>query len=121
MITITPHMRILLAVEPADFRRGIDGLAQVCRQKLGSDPLGGALFIFVNRRRKSIKILGYDGQGFWLAQKRLSTGHFVWWPRAGQEPTFSLDAYQLQLLLWNSDPTQARVAPLWRPIAPAAA
>ena len=51
MIQITPQMRILLAVEPVDFRKGIDGLAQLCRQQLKADPLSGALFVFSSRRR----------------------------------------------------------------------
>ena len=68
MIQLTPQMRILLAVEPADFRKGIDGLAQLCRQRLQDDPLSGALFVFANRRRKALKLLVYDGQGFWLCQ-----------------------------------------------------
>ena len=84
MIQLTPQMRILLAVEPADFRKGIDGLAQLCRQRLQDDPLSGALFVFANRRRKALKLLVYDGQGFWLCQKRLSQGRFNWWPPAGE-------------------------------------
>lgn len=120
MIQLTPQMRLLLAVEPVDFRKGIDGLAQVCRQSLHVDPIAGALFVFSNRRRRAIKILVYDGQGFWLCQKRLSKGRFDWWPRAGQEPTLGLDVHQLQLLLWNGNPSSAQAAPLWRPIAPAA-
>jgi transposase len=120
MIQITPQMRILLAVEPVDFRRGIDGLAALCRQKLNQEPLSGAVFVFRSRRGTALKILVYDSQGFWLAQKRLSQGRYRWWPKGGEEPVLSLDAYQLQLLLWNSDPTQAKVAPLWRRIAPAA-
>jgi len=68
MIQITPHMRILLAVEPVDLRKGIDGLAALCRQALASDPLGGTLFIFCSRRRHALKCLIYDGQGFWLCQ-----------------------------------------------------
>ncbi len=119
MIQITPQMRLLLAVEPVDFRKGIDGLAAVCRQRLQADPLLGALFIFASRSRKSIRVLAYDGQGYWLCQKRLSQGRFAWWPAAGQEPTASLDVHQLQLLLWNGNPAGAQTAPLWRPIAPA--
>ena len=69
MIQITPQMRILLAVAPADFRKGIDGLAGVCRRVLGSDPFSGYVFVFRNRRATAIKILVYDGQGFWLCQK----------------------------------------------------
>lgn len=59
MIQITPQMRILVAVEPADFRKGIDGLARLCRQALQSDPFSGAQFVFRNRRGKAIKILAY--------------------------------------------------------------
>lgn len=117
MIQITPQMRLLLAVEPVDFRKGIDGLVAVCRQRLQADPIAGALFVFSNRRRHALKILMYDGQGYWLCQKRLSQGRFGWWPRAGQQPTLALDVHQLQLLLWNGNPGSAQAAPLWRPIA----
>ncbi len=79
MIQVTPQMRVLAAVEPADFRKGIDGLARVCRGALRSDPFRGCVFVFCKRSRKSIKILVYDGQGFWLRQKRLSKGWFRWW------------------------------------------
>lgn len=82
MIQITPQMRILVAVEPVDFRKGIDGLAALCRQVLAGDPLGGTLFVFCSRRRHAIKFLTYDGQGFWLCQKRLSQGRFQHWPQA---------------------------------------
>ena len=80
MIQLTPHMRIILAVDPADFRKGIDGLAQLCRSVLESDPFSGYLFVFMNKRKTAIKMLVYDGQGFWLFQKRLSRGRFKWWP-----------------------------------------
>ena len=116
MIQITPQMRILLAVEPADFRKGIDGLAQLCRQRLQSDPLSGAMFVFSNRRRKALKILVYDGQGLWLCQKRLSQGRFGWWPQAGDGPAARLDVHQLQVLLWNGNPLSAQAAPMWRPV-----
>ncbi len=71
MIQVTPQMRILVAVEPADFRRGIDGLCRMCREALKDDPFSGAVFVFRNRRSTAIKVLCYDGQGFWLCQKRL--------------------------------------------------
>lgn len=118
MIQITPQMRILLAVEPVDFRKGIDGLAHLCRQKLTTDPLSGALFVFSNKRRKALKILVYDGQGFWLCQKRLSQGRFAWWPQAGDTATCRLDVHQVQLLLWNGNPQSAQAAPMWRSVEP---
>ena len=114
MIQITPQMRILVAVETVDFRKGIDGLAALCRQALDSDPLSGTLFVFCSRRRHAIKCLTYDGQGFWICQKRLSQGRFTGWPAPGSGTVLRLDPHQLHLLLWNGDPTQAQAAPLWR-------
>ncbi len=60
MIQITPQMKILLAVEPIDFRQGIDGLAQACRDLLQTDPFTGAVFVFRNRARTAIKVLSHD-------------------------------------------------------------
>ena len=117
MIQITPHMRILVAVAPVDFRKGIDGLAALCRQQLGTDPLSGTLFVFCSRRGHAIKCLIYDGQGFWLCQKRLSAGRYAGWPTGQAESPLRLDAHQLHLLLWNGDPTKAQAAPMWRPVA----
>ena len=82
MLQITPQMKILVAVEPADFRKGIDGLVRVCKDSLQQDPFAGAVFVFRNRRGTAIKALVYDGQGFWLCHKRLSKGRFRWWPSA---------------------------------------
>jgi transposase len=116
MMQIAPQMRILLAVEPQDFRKGIDGLGRVCRELLGDDPFGGTLFVFRNRSATALKILCYDGQGFWLCQKRLSEGRFRWWPKAegGSEVSRSLLARELQVLLWNGDASAQKMAPLWK-------
>lgn len=76
MIQVTPHMKILLAVNPVDFRKGLDGLAGLSRKVLHSDFFSGYLFVFINRRRTMIKVLYFDTQGFWLCQKRLSKGRF---------------------------------------------
>ena len=114
MIQITPQMRILLAIEPVDFRKGIDGLAGVCRNILDEDPFAGYLFVFTNKKRTSLKILTYDGQGFWLCQKRLAAGRCRWWPKGNDLRVSILDPYQLQLLIWNGDP--ARSAKMWKKI-----
>ena len=119
MIQLTPHMRILVAVAPIDFRAGIDGLAGACRQRLQADPLSGCLFVFRNRARTAIRILVYDGQGFWLCSKRLSSGKFGFWPDAAT-PTRALQACELQVLLMAGNPTQANAAPAWRPLGLAA-
>ena len=110
-------MRILVAVDPVDFRKGIDGLARQCRQVLQSDPFSGALFIFRNRSAKAIKILAYDGQGFWLCQKRLSTGRFRFWP-GGTEAVKGLQAHELQVLLSAGNPEGTQAPPPWRRVSP---
>jgi transposase len=110
MIQVTPQMRILVAVEPVDFRKGIDGLAGICKS-LDLDPFSGYLFVFRSRSGASLKLLVYDSQGYWLCQKRLSKGRFRWWPKG--EATTRLAADELQALLWNKDPGKAL---LWRPL-----
>lgn len=114
MIQITPQMRVLVAVEAADFRCGIDGLAQRCRAVLGADPFSGTVFVFRNRRRTAIKLLVYDGQGFWLCHKRLSRGKFPWWPAGREAAGASLRAHELWVLLSAGDPSRTRAQPLWR-------
>ena len=113
MIQITPQMRILLAVEPVDFRKGIDGLAGVCKNMLGSDPFSGYVFVFMNKKKTAIKILVYDGQGFWLCQKRLSQGRFRFWPN-GTEAVKAFQAHELQVLLSAGDPAGTQAPPPWR-------
>lgn len=103
MIAITPHMHIMLASQPVDFRKGIDGLAAVCRNILYSDPFSGYLFVFTNKSKKSIKILVYDGQGFWLCQKRLSKGRFCFWPDSNGSSS-TLEANQIVSLIYNGSP-----------------
>ena len=112
MIQLAPQMRILVAVEPADFRKGIDGLAKLAREELAKDPFSGTIFVFRNRRGTAVKILVYDGQGFWLCQKRLSQGRFRFWP-AGQTVR-GLEAHELQVLLSGGDFEATQAAPPWR-------
>ena len=114
MIQVTPQMEIWLAVEAVDFRRGIDGLARVCREILKMDPFSGAMFVFRNKRATTIKVLVYDTQGFWLCQKRLSKGRFRWWPSGSSERIKTLMVHELQLLIWNGNPVGGQVGPLWK-------
>ena len=114
MLAITPQMRILVAVAAVDFRKGIDWLAELCRAKLQTDPFSGCLFVFRSRRATSIKVLAYDGQGFWLASKRLSKGRFRWWPQ-GEEAARVLRVHPVQVLLAAGNPDIA-AAPVWRSI-----
>lgn len=117
MIQITPQMRVLVAVDPVDFRRGIDGLAQVCRSRLAVDPFSGVVFVFRNRRGTAIRLLVYDDQGFWLCHKRLSHGRFRFWPVQGGSAGETLQAHELQVLLRGGNPSATQAAPIWRRVA----
>ncbi|MCX4025026.1 IS66 family insertion sequence element accessory protein TnpB [Endozoicomonas sp. SM1973] len=98
MISLTEASRILLATQPADFRKGIDGFVALCQQALQQDPRSGVVFVFINRNKTMIRALHYDGTGFWLMTKRLSKGYFSGWP-FGQTIVSAMTAKHLSLLL----------------------
>jgi transposase len=116
MIQITAQMRVLVAIESVDGRKGIDSLVRLCQDKLAEDPFSGCVFVFRSRSGTAIRLLTYDGQGYWLAQKRLSKGRFVWWPESS-DATQPLEAYEAQLLLAAGDVSRVRAAPMWRRVA----
>jgi len=116
MIHITAQMRVLVAIESVDGRKGIDSLVRVCQEKLCEDPITGCVFIFRSRRGTSIRLLNYDGQGYWLAQKRLSKGRFAWWPESNSAAK-RLEAYEAQLLMVAGDVSRVRAAPMWRRVS----
>jgi transposase len=119
MIQFSPHMRILVATSHLDMRKGIDGVVAVCNQLLRENPMSGAVFLFISRSRKHVRVLSYDGQGYWLCTKRLSSGRFPYWPAPGEEKAWvkQLQACEAGVLLQAGDPRAVRVLPDWRKIA----
>lgn len=118
MLQLTPQSIIFVATIHVDFRKGIDGLISVCKQKFSLDPISGALFLFYNKSNTTIKILSFDGHGFWLCTKRLSKGKF----KSKAKPLTSLTYQQicyrsLYILINNGDPTSAKLAKNWRPLS----
>jgi transposase len=97
MLTIPSTVAIYLYAKPADMRKGFDGLSGIVRSEFGADPLDGSLFLFVNRRRDRIKMLHWDGTGFWLYYKRLEAGTFE--VTASDGPYVKIDSTQLAMLL----------------------
>ncbi len=90
--------KVYLACGVTDMRKSINGLSETVAGSFSLDPLGEAVFVFCNRKRDRVKILEWDGDGFWLYFKRLEKGHFRW-PQPGEEPTMMLDAGELGILL----------------------
>jgi len=90
--------RVYLACGKTDLRRGINGLVAIVEASFNLDPFDGALFVFCNRCRDLIKIIEWDGDGFWLLIKRLEKGHFRW-PEPGEEATMALTGEELNILL----------------------
>lgn len=121
MIQLVPQLRILLACEPVDFRKGLDSLLALCKGPLAQDPFSGTLFVFRNRSGTALKLLVYDGTGYWLCLKRFSQGRLQWWPRTADTPLHPLEAQQLSVLLYNGLPEQAGFVATWRKVDPTTA
>jgi len=101
LIQLSANTQILVATTAQDFRKGIDGFACLCRTQFKQDPTKGCVFVFINRSRTMVRLLAYEGNGFWLMTKRLSKGKFQAWPSGAQAMT-PLMAKQLRLLLSNA-------------------
>jgi transposase len=117
MIQLVPQLRILLACEPVDFRKGIDSLAALCRNQFDENPMSGSVFVFRNRAGTALKLLTYDGGGYWLCLRRISSGKIRWWPQAGK-PLHPLQARELAVLLYNGLPDRADFGQDWKRIDP---
>jgi transposase len=116
VIQLVPQLRILLACKPVDFRCGIDGLAAICTRELAEDPFSGTLYVFRNRRGTALKLLCYDGFGYYLITRRFSQGKLRWWPATQDALLQPIQAQQLVVLLYNGLPDQAKFAHPWRKV-----
>ena len=90
--------KVYLACGHTDMRKSINGLSAIVESSFKLDPFDASVFVFCNRARDRVKILEWDGDGFWLYFKRLEKGHFKW-PSAGEEATMSLTGDELSILL----------------------
>lgn len=98
MLQLSAHTAILLATQPQDFRKGIDGFVALIRDTFKHNPKADIRFIFINRKRTMIRILAFDGNGYWLMTKRLSSGKFTDWP-SSKVAIAPMLAIQLRTLL----------------------
>jgi transposase len=93
-------LKVYLHREPIDFRLNINGLALLVEQALSLDPFAACVYVFSNRRRNRVKLLGWDRNGFWLLLKRLEQDSFIW-PQEAAVPTLTVE--QLHWLLEGID------------------
>jgi transposase len=94
-------VRVLVATKPVDFRKGMEGLAALVREAMGSDPFCGAVYVFRAKRADRVKLIFWDGTGMVLVSKRLEDGKFRW-PRV-EDAVMRLSAAELQALLEGLD------------------
>jgi transposase len=118
VLSLPPSVRIYMAAEAVDLRRGFDGLAAATRHVLRQDPLSGHLFCFINGRRNRMKILVWEPSGFLLVYKRLERGRFrfPFEPPAGQRH-IEMGATDLALMMEGIDLRGARRRAHWVPAA----
>lgn len=90
--------RVYLACGHTDMRKSINGLSAIVENNFNLNPFGGELFVFCNRNRDRLKILEWDGDGFWLYFKRLEKGRFRW-PSAGESAVMTMTSEELSILL----------------------
>lgn len=118
MLSLPPTVRVFVATQPIDGRKGIDGLAAVVRSGLGHDPLSGALFVFFSRRWDRARVLYFSHNGYWLLSKRLERGRFrLPWDSVEGLSARSIESAQLMLILEGIDLRDAHHRPRWSPRA----
>lgn len=99
MLNLTSPAKIYIYTPVADMRKGIDGLSGIVRSEFGADPTDGSIYVFINRRRDRMKILHFDGGGFWLYYRVLEAGTFEEVQGPGESPCLVIDGTQLAMLL----------------------
>jgi len=115
VLTLATGVKVFMATEPVDLRRGHDGLCALVRGTLALDPFAGHLFVFVGRRGDRIKVLFWDRGGFVVYYKRLARGRFRMPRIAAGADRVVLDATELAMLLGGFDVGRAQRVDAWEP------
>jgi transposase len=112
VLSFTGSLKVFVALEACDMRKGFNGLHALVTERLGEDPRAGSLFVFSNRRRSRLKILYWDGSGLWILSKRLERGTFSWPKSVEPEATkLKLSPEALAMLTDGVDLRGARLRP----------
>lgn len=114
MLTLPPGVRLFVATEPVDGRKGIDGLSALVRARFAQDPLSGAMFVFFSRRADRVRVLHWDRDGYVLVTKRLEKGRYTL-PWRAEEGRVVIEAAELLLVLEGIELRGARRRARWSP------
>ena len=114
MLNFTHQTRVFLFLQPVDMRKSFRGLCQLAESVLQEDPASGHWFAFINRRGDRLKLLGWDGQGFWIWYKRLESGVFQKPKADGESTQHEIDVTQLSLIINGIDLNSAKRRPRFR-------
>jgi len=112
MIQLSQHNCVYVQIGHIDFRKGLDSLIGVCRGELKQNPFSGAIFAFKNRKGTAVKLITYDGSGFWLMHKRFSQGTLRHWPKTASE---EISGTILMIILNQGAPGE--FSKPWRPLS----
>ena len=100
MLSLASDIKIYAYTGVTDMRKGFNGLSGMIREEFQADPTDGSLFLFINRRRDRMKLLHFDGGGYWLYYRLLEAGTFESLAATDPEtPRVQIDATELSMLL----------------------
>ena len=116
MIQTNHKTKILVAIQPIDFRKRLDGTAAICRGHYHVDPLNGTIYAFRNRASTYIRLYFFDGLVEWGCDLRIAKGRFPHWPQS-QDDLTEIQTHQLMLLIKGADPMRAKTLPNWKKLA----
>jgi transposase len=114
VLTLPPGVRVFVATERTDGRKGIDGLAAIVRSQFAEDPLSGSMYVFFTRRADRVRVLYFDRDGYVLVTKRLERGHYRV-PWVSERGRVVIEAAELLLVLEGIDLQGSRRRARWTP------
>ena len=116
MIQVSPGAIIMVVNESVSFGCRLKGMLALCRDILDVEPMDGGYIVFRNRAGTMLRIVFYDGDGFWLCEKIFSQGSLRHWFVKGENGMTKISARELAVLLWHGDPAGARFPPYWHKV-----
>jgi len=118
MMLLPRAVKVYFATQPTNLRQSFEGLSNQIRHALGYDPLGGHVFVFLNRRRNQVKLILWTRGGFTIVHKRLEKGTFSFPAKITEGvASVAIDVHELAILLEGIEVDEIKTKPRWEPTA----